>query len=93
MARLARLALVPLTLAAVAPGIAQADAAVGGSLGGIPLGAQPVSSLAGNLPVKGLPLLSGLMNSAGAAAAQAQAAGQAASAAGQGAAAAAPSAG
>ena len=97
MARLARLALVPLTLAAAAPAVAQADAAVGQpstagivgsfgniklyplagshldplsnvvgtSIGGIPVSTQPVAdAFSDGLPVKDLPLLTGVMNSA-----------------------------
>lgn len=97
MARLARLALVPLTLAAAAPAVAQADAAVGQpstagvlgsfaniklyplagshidplsnvvgtSLGGIPVSTQPVAdAVSDGLPVRDLPLLSGVMNNA-----------------------------
>jgi hypothetical protein len=95
MARLARLALVPLTLAAAAPAVAQADAAVGQpsaagivgsfgnvklyplagshldplsnvvgtSLGGIPVSTEPVAdAVSDGLPVKDLPLLTGIMN-------------------------------
>jgi hypothetical protein len=102
MARLARLALVPLTLAAAAPAVAQADAAVGQpsaagvlgsfaniklyplagshidplsnvvgtSLGGIPVSTQPVAdAVSDGLPVKDLPLLTGIMNNSGSAAA------------------------
>ena len=97
MARLARLALVPLTLAAAAPAVAQADAGVGqqstagvlgsfanvklyplaGShidplsnvvgttLGGIPVSTQPVAdAFADGLPVKDLPVVSGLVAAA-----------------------------
>jgi hypothetical protein len=95
MARLARLALIPLTLAAAAPAVAQADAAVGQpsaagivgsfgnvklyplagshldplsnvvgtSLGGIPVSTEPVAdAVSDGLPVKDLPLLTGIMN-------------------------------
>jgi len=98
MARLARLALVPLTLAAAAaPAVAQADAGVaqpstvgilgsvgglklyplagshldplsnvvGTSIGGIPVSTQPVAdAFSDGLPVKDLPLLTGVMNKA-----------------------------
>ena len=107
MARLARLALVPLTLAAAAPAVAQADAAVGQpsaagvlgsfanvklyplagshldplsnvvgtSLGGIPVSTEPVAAaVSDGLPVKDLPLLTGIMSNAGGAAAAAPAA-------------------
>jgi hypothetical protein len=108
MARLARLALVPLTLAAAAaPAVAQADAGlaqsstagvlgsvanlklyplagshldplsnvVGTSVGGIPVSTQPVAdAVSDGLPVKDLPLLSGVMNNAPAPAAPADAA-------------------
>jgi hypothetical protein len=113
MARLARLALVPLTLAAAAPAVAQADAAVGQtstagilnsfsniklyplagshldplsnvvgtSVGGIPVSTEPVAAaVSDGLPVKDLPLLTGVMNN-GAAAAPADAAAAAAPAA------------
>jgi len=102
MARLARLALVPLTLAAAAPAVAQADAAVGQpstagivgsfaniklyplagshldplsnvvgtSIGGIPVSTAPVAdAVSDGLPVKDLPLLTGIMNNSGGAAA------------------------
>ena len=92
--RLARLALVPLTLAAAAPAVAQADAGVGlpstagvlgsvsnlklyplagshidplsnvvgTSLGGIPVSTQPVAdAVSDGLPVRDLPLVSGLV--------------------------------
>ena len=108
MARLARLALVPLTLAAAAPAVAQADAAVGQpsaagivgsfgniklyplagshldplsnvvgtSIGGIPVSTEPVAdAFSDGLPVKDLPLLTGVMNNgANSGAAQAPAA-------------------
>ena len=107
MARLARLALIPLTLAAAAaPAVAQADAGVaqpstagilgsvgslklyplagshldplsnvvGTSIGGIPVSTQPVAdAFSDGLPVKDLPLLTGVMNNAPAPAAAAQA--------------------
>ena len=95
MASLARLALSPLTLAAAAPAVAPAEAAVGQpsaagvlgsfanlklyplagshldplsnvvgtSLGGIPVSTQPISdAVSDGLPVKDLPLLTGIMN-------------------------------
>jgi hypothetical protein len=98
MARLARLALVPLTLAVAAPAVAQADAAVGQpsaagivgsfgniklyplagshldplsnvvgtSIGGIPVSTEPVAdAMSDGLPVKDLPLLTGIMNTGG----------------------------
>jgi hypothetical protein len=110
MARLARLALVPLTLAAAAPAVAQADAAVGQpsaagivssfgniklyplagshldplsnvvgtSIGGIPVSTEPVAdAVSDGLPVKDLPLLTGIMNN-GAGSAQVPVAGAAA---------------
>ena len=98
MARLARLALVPLTLAAAAaPAVAQADSGVaqpstagvlgsvanlklyplagshldplsnvvGTSIGGIPVSTEPVAdAVSDGLPVRDLPLLSGVMNNA-----------------------------
>jgi hypothetical protein len=99
MASLARLALIPLTLAAAAPAVAPAEAAVGQpsaagilgsfanlklyplagshldplsnvvgtSLGGIPVSTQPVSdAVSDGLPVKDLPLLTGIMNNSSA---------------------------
>jgi hypothetical protein len=107
MARLARLALIPLTLAAAAPAVAQADTGagaantagilgsvanlklyplagshmdplsnvVGTSIGGIPVSTQPVTdAVSDGLPVRDLPLLSGLMNAPAADAAAAAAA-------------------
>ena len=108
MARLARLALIPLTHAAAAPAVAQADAGVaqpstagilgsvgslklyplagshldplsnvvGTSIGGIPVSTEPVAdAFSDGLPVKDLPLLTGVMNNgANSGAAQAPAA-------------------
>jgi len=107
MARLARLALVPLTLAAaapaVAPTVAQADSGVGQqsagvlgsvaglklyplagshvdplsnvvgtSIGGIPVSTQPVAdAFSDGMPVKDLPLITGLVNNGAAPAAAA----------------------
>src|ERR1700722_6866003 len=99
MASLARLALIPLTLAAAAPAVAPAEAAVGQpsaagilgsfanlklyplagshldplsnvvgtSIGGIPVSTQPISdAVSDGLPVKDLPLLTGIMNNSAA---------------------------
>ena len=99
MASLARLALIPLTLAAAAPAVAPAEAAVGQpsaagilgsfanlklyplagshldplsnvvgtSIGGIPVSTEPVAdAVSDGLPVKDLPLLTGIMNNSSA---------------------------